>query len=70
MAQIEMTPAESRIARRQVADELFWAQGLWSLWNRGRRDEARDSMKRALAQWPWSPRMWKAYLMAKWFNRV
>jgi tetratricopeptide (TPR) repeat protein len=63
--QVELPPADARALRRRLSREYFWHLGYVSLWEYGRRQEALAAFRQALKLWPWDPRYWKTYLLAR-----
>ncbi len=59
------TAAERWALRRRVADACFWNLGYRRLWQAGRTDEALAEFAAGLRAWPWDPRMWKTYGLAR-----
>jgi hypothetical protein len=64
-SEVPLSPAASRDLKRRVNRELFWSLGYAGLWSRGDRAGAIDAYSRALRIWPWSPREWKTYVLAR-----
>jgi glycosyltransferase involved in cell wall biosynthesis len=57
--------AAGRALSRRLASEYFWTFGYALLWQHGRRAEALQAFRRGLRLWPWDPRCWKTYLLAR-----
>jgi glycosyltransferase involved in cell wall biosynthesis len=54
-----VTRSARRALRRRLAHERFWGLGYAGHWQGGDASGARSCYRRALAEWPWSTRMWK-----------
>lgn len=65
-AEFAWTPSERRALSRRLARHHFWHIGYAVLWKAGRRAEALESYRAGLRWWPWSPSLWKTYLLARW----
>ena len=64
-ADLSLNRRERRELNKRIAREYFWHLGYVGFWQAGRRMEALDMYRRGLTAWPWHPRAWKTYLLAR-----
>lgn len=60
-AEVTLSPAARRALVRRLAHERFWGLGYSGFWQGGDARLARACYRKALRDWPWSPRMWKTF---------
>ena len=63
-------PGVERALRKRIARELFWMLGYACQWAGGQQGAALRSFREAMHLWPWSPRMWKTYLLCLMRSRL
>jgi glycosyltransferase involved in cell wall biosynthesis len=56
-----LTADARRALGRRLARERFWSLGYAGYWQSGNARAARACYRKALVEWPWSPRMWKTF---------
>lgn len=65
LSELPLKTRERRSLQKRLAREYFWHLGYVGFWQAGRRREALDMYRRGLSAWPWYPRAWKTYMLAR-----
>jgi glycosyltransferase involved in cell wall biosynthesis len=65
LSELSLSGRARRGLLKRLGREYFWHLGYVGYWEAGRRAEAIGMYKRGLAAWPWNPRAWKTYALAK-----